>query len=112
MTVTLRDTVTGSEVTIQTEADPGWWEYGNGSCDCNRAIEFPDVDEEMDAAMRAEHPDLPDHVGLCYGAKRFLIVACDCLDVTLAELNSDYPPDLLACHLTDSPSQSAPTPDS
>lgn len=59
-----------------------WWTEGNGSCDCNRATHFDGADEEMDAAMRKEHPELEEWQDLCYGCKRFIAI-----DVT-GDLNS------------------------
>lgn len=60
-----------------------WWAEGNGSCDCNRMSSF----------------DRDDDSGYCVGAHRYLIVGCDVPGVSLAWLNSSYPPDLLNRHL-------------
>lgn len=100
MKLVIRDTVTGREVTVESDASEFWWADGNGSCDCNRASEFPDIDAEIDAAIRAQHPELPDHVGYCYGSRRFLIVECDDPCVDLANVNSTYPNELVSAHLS------------
>ena len=63
--------------------DAYWWSEGNGSCDCNRSI-YCGVDDLDD----------PDY-GICRGGKRFLIIEADTDEYTLAELNNEYPEELL-----------------
>ena len=57
MQITILDTKTGNKKVIETKFSPFWWAEGNGSCDCNRAIEM-DCDEEFDGEMRKKHPEL------------------------------------------------------
>ena len=96
---TFEDLVTG-KITVGSpdkwEGDVFWWTDGNGSCDCNRAM-VCGKEDEMDAEMRRQYPDLKEWQGFCYGCKRFVAI-----DVTgdfegmskeelLFALNSDYP---------------------
>ena len=37
---TLKDNKTSETKTFDTEYSEFWWEEGNGSCDCNRGLEF------------------------------------------------------------------------
>lgn len=80
--LTILDTVTGMELPIDTPFDAWWWEAGNGSCDCNRAVHFVDDDEGC----------------ICLGARRYLIIESDFPGTTLRELNADYPEELLQSH--------------
>jgi hypothetical protein len=90
MQITLLDTQTGETKTVHEKDHMGcfdstWWQEGNGSCDCNRAIAFGH--------------DCPHET--CLGAKRYLIIDTEegnSLDVLLG-YNADYPYDLLAKHL-------------
>ena len=85
MFVTIKDTVTGIEE--NSSGDPFYWTDGEGSCDCNRELLFCNSTNS----------------GYCIGAKRYLIVDFNEEDgdrkggdpYTLAELNSDYPDELL-----------------
>lgn len=86
----LLDTATGERRTADGfDFSVYWWTEGNGSCDCNRAIVF----------------GRPVRMGICSGYVRFLAV-----DVTgdlegwnkgdvLAEMNRDYPAELLAQYM-------------
>ncbi len=67
MFVTLLDRET--QQTAQTELDISvfYWVDGNGSCDCNRILAFPDVDEE------AYHKSLGVDINHCLGTKRFVV---------------------------------------
>jgi hypothetical protein len=51
-----------------------WWTEGNGACDCNRAIHFEGVAEEMNARQHIDKPELLAHQSLCYGCKRFVAI--------------------------------------
>jgi hypothetical protein len=96
---TFLDLVTG-EITpasaFPMDGDVFWWTEGNGSCDCNRAI-VCGKEDEMDAAMRAKHPELKNWQRYCFGCKRFVAadVAGDFEGMTkdelLTALNSEYP---------------------
>lgn len=101
MNVTILDTRTGEKYPSRFNGLSGAsgshaaaWGWGNNSCDCNRAQTM-----EWDNNGRDE--------GVCAGCSRFLVVefqldARDIEDgygdVTLFDLNSDYPPELLAVH--------------
>lgn len=82
MRIKLLDTLTG-ETTESCDYDAFYWADGNGSCDRNRESYFG-----------VESPS----TGFCLGGKRFLIIEADTTDYTLAELNSDYPDDVLKIH--------------
>lgn len=88
MRATILDTATG-ETAIDDRPDTWYWTDGNGACDCNRELRFPEV-----PGVRA-HND----TGICQGAQRYLIVAADTDLASLEELNSNYPPDLLTRYL-------------
>lgn len=69
MRIKLKDIKTGVEVWSKMDANLFWWAEGNGSCDCNRALEFDDsVDEEL-ASIYGE--------GYCYGSERLIAVDID-----------------------------------
>lgn len=51
-----------------------WWTEGNGACDCNRAIHFEGVAEEMWKQQHADKPELKEWQSLCYGCKRFIAI--------------------------------------
>ena len=100
MKATVLDTVTGK--TAVADGPRSWeWAENNWSCDCNRWNLFPELEEEQ-----LNDPDF----GVCKGGKRFLVVAAEFnrlldedggpidYDYTLAELNSDYPDELLRAH--------------
>ena len=97
ITPTFKDLVTG-DIRKPREGfgDVYWWTEGNGSCDCNRARLFDGADEEMDAAMRAKHPELEPHQSYCYGCQRFIAVDVEgdfeglTKNELLAELNREY----------------------
>lgn len=84
MKVTMLDTKTGATHETADEYDPYWWAEGNGSCDCNRAIQMG--------------VDTGKPIRICQGAHRFLIIAASDLTYSLKELNEDYPPELLEKH--------------
>ena len=107
MKVTLLDTKTGerrdcSDWCNGEEFSVYWWQEGNGSCDCNRALAFDrgdeDHSEEQRLALGAEENG-------CLGCRRWLIVdvSGDLEGMTreqiLAEANSEYPEDLVALHV-------------
>lgn len=78
ITVTVLDTVTGQRATSNAWPYRWWAADGNGGCDCNREMLFSrDTD-----------------TGYCLGCSRYLIVETSAGD--LAELNSEYPHDLVA----------------
>lgn len=109
MKVTLLDAKTGerrdcSNFCDETDFGVYWWCEGNGSCDCNRALAFDrgegeDHSEEQRLALGLEE-------NCCFGAERWLIVdvSGDLEEMTreevLAMANSDYPPELVAKHMT------------
>lgn len=78
ITVTVLDTQTG-ETAVSADWSYFWWEEGNGSCDCNREILF---DRPFDGDQN------------CLGCTRYLIIATS--EGSLADLNLDYPPELVA----------------
>ena len=87
MKATILDTKTGR---IATQDGPRSWEWAenNYSCDCNRIRSFP-VDI--------------DRYHICMGCKRFIVIKAEMNDpddyeYTLAELNADYPDELLRKH--------------
>jgi hypothetical protein len=88
MKVVLMDSVTSKTVVVPGIAT--WnWHKGNWSCDCNREDYF-DVDSH-DGAMS----------GTCLGGVRFVVVQAekedaDDYNVSLEELNADYPAELVA----------------
>lgn len=86
MIVTLLDTQTGKTHVTGNDYDAYWWADGNGSCDCNRALQ-----------MGVSLPESNDN--LCIGSKRFLIIDSDDKAYSLAELNDNYPSELLSKHL-------------
>ena len=83
MKFTLLDTQTGETRNVDSKWNAYYWAVGNGSCDCNR-----------DRFFGVELP----RTGYCLGGNRFLIIAADTNEFTLAELNDDYPDELLAKH--------------
>ena len=79
--VTLWDAISGATVTVDSTENLWWWTEGNGSCDCNRADFFPDV-------------EVLDDTGYCVGCKRFLVVsAAPPLD-WVVDANDGYPAEL------------------
>ena len=98
MRMTLLDTQTNITKTFETRHRPWYWAEGNGSCDCNRAS-IMGCTTEMDAIMRDAHPELESWQSICYGRKRFLIIAADCVEYTLMELNENYPPEPMRKYL-------------
>ena len=102
MNVTILDTVTDQKAeSYQTrfkDCDAWWWTEGNGGCDCNRAMMFPDeIDDAMDAQMRKENPGLEDHQSYCYGEKRFIVISVEPMPegYTLLDFNDGYPDNIL-----------------
>lgn len=94
MRLRLRDLVTGQTADVDDDSTEWWWTEGNGSCDCNRACYFPDIEDELEAKMRHEHPELLPHQGICFGTKRIIVewVHPDDLDGhDLADFNVGYP---------------------
>ena len=93
---TLLDIETGeTKECVTWDWDVFWWTDGNGACDCNRAHAMGKHDE-MDARMRAQHPNLRAWQSNCYGCKRFLVVEVhgDLEGLTreevIREANSEY----------------------
>ncbi|MFW0776108.1 MAG: hypothetical protein ACN2B6_00110 [Rickettsiales bacterium] len=89
MKVTLLDTQTG-KTAESTGIRTFEWEENNWSCDCNRRLSF-------------ERFDAKEFTGVCDGAKRYLVIKAeieneDDWETTLAEMNSDYPAELLEAH--------------
>ena len=87
MTITLLDTLTGDTCAFDDYHSLYFWEEGNGSCDCNRAI-MMQRDRRSEASLD----------GVCDGCKRFLIVACDHPKSILRDMNQNYPKKLLRNH--------------
>lgn len=86
MKATILDTETGIEAIVS--GHHSWeWAENNWSCDCNRQRAF----------------GLSEGDGICLGGKRFVVIAAafddpEDYEYTLAELNSDYPDELLRKH--------------
>jgi hypothetical protein len=100
MQVTLLDTLTEERRDCSTFGDftVYWWQHGNGSCDCNRALAF-DKDDEDHSWEQQLRLGLDDNI--CLGNERWLIVGatgdlegCSEADV-VAESNNDYPEELV-----------------
>lgn len=87
MKATILDTNTGLRQTV--DGPRSWeWAENNYSCDCNRNL----------CGVDTGKPD-----GICEGSERFIVVAAemnspDDYKYTLAELNADYPKELLEAH--------------
>ena len=90
----LLDTKSGKTATPEKwDSSLFWWAEGNGSCDCNRAIA---ISEEVHSELCEQHGE-----GTCFGAQR--IVAIDVFgdlegmtkEQVLAEMNQDYPQDIV-----------------
>ncbi len=87
MNVTILDTQTGQTHQSTWDTSPFWWEEGNGSCDCNRAIQCGHDDDDDD-----------DDIGVCLGHHRYLIVGYSLTSgelrnnpgVSLRSLNQGY----------------------
>lgn len=81
VTVIVVDTVTG-KTAASSKRNLDYWDYGDGSCDCNREFLFVDLDDI-------------DWAGFCHGKHRYLITqVSDGSDI--CELNKGYPPELVA----------------
>ena len=101
MWLTLLDTETGERrETGEFASSYFWWAEGNGSCDCNRAIEFGKEDE-----MEERFPppdDFPQGAGACIGCTRFIAVDVHGdlegmeKSLILEGMNQEYPKELLA----------------
>lgn len=82
MRVTILDVITNETKDLEQDWPVWWWEDGNGSCDCNRAIFFG-------------HSEPGTH-RYCAGAERYVIVDVhgdlegETTEDILARLNSDY----------------------
>lgn len=63
-----RDTQKTVDASLFSDASVYHWTEGNGSCDCNRILEFNDVDELK------YHHEIGVHVMECLGNRRFLVV--------------------------------------
>lgn len=91
MFVTLKDTVTNKIAKTTDDESVFWWTEGNGACDCNRILHFPEVDE----AEYMKEQGLDDNY--CLGHRRFIAVAVEgCMegyteDELITELNRNYP---------------------
>ena len=100
MQVTLLDTLTGERRDCSAFGNftVYWWQHGNGSCDCNRALAF-DKEGEDHGADQQQRLGLEDNI--CLGAERWLIVGATGdleggseADV-VAESNDEYPQELV-----------------
>ncbi len=99
MKVTLLDTKTG-ETREVAGRDYLFWTDGNGSCDCNRhqPFDLDDNDDFDDGSVEGTGG------GMCVGGKRFLVIAAEFEEgderhpISLAEMNYEYPDELLAEH--------------
>ena len=87
ITVTILDTETGETVcsgdTHFANRNYYYWAEGNGSCDCNRELVFPDGRETP--------------AGRCLGEKRYLIIKASAGN--LDYLNQSYPQGLVDRYL-------------
>ena len=107
MKVTLLDTKTGerrdcSDKHGDVEFDVFWWQEGNGSCDCNRALLFDrngeNHSEEQRLALGVEE-------NICLGCRRWLIVDVSgnlegmTREQVLVDANTGYPAELVALHV-------------
>lgn len=99
MKVVLLDTKTGQKLLMDDPMLHSWaWSDGNWCCDCNRWMLF-----ELSEEDEREH----DEHEFCLGGKRFIISDAevnhedDWTSLTLMELNSDYPIDLLQANGVD-----------
>jgi len=86
MRVTLLDTQTRRTAEVSGYSTQ-YWEEGNGSCDCNRELQFGEDSSE----------------GICRGCHRYLIIAAEVEDgddyeCSIGKLNSEYPDELLKQH--------------
>ena len=77
--VVLLDTQTGEKKEMFSNACSMWWADGNGSCDCNRELEFGVEDDDRN----------------CSEALRYLIVDHDYIDYSVRGLNDYYPMELV-----------------
>ena len=89
ISVTILDTTTGQRATCDKNSQE-WWVYDSGSCDCNRCLQFDEgaIPKCGDCGVDGKGE------GRCCGARRFLIIEASAGD--LAEMNSDYPAELVA----------------
>ena len=91
MKATVLDTVTGQTRIYDGPCSWEWYE-NNWACDCNRGTLF-------------DYYDAPE-AGICQGGKRFIVIAAEFdieademdYEYTLAELNEEYPHELLQKH--------------
>lgn len=91
MTVTILDIETGLKHKSTLDMSSDWWATGNGSCDCNRCHDLPEIEAALDE----------QYDGGCFGERRFLIVATAPISTTeqLRTLNQDYPLTILNKYL-------------
>ena len=64
MICVLFDIETGKK-SLYEGGDLFWWSEGNGSCDCNRALAFENVEEELDKKYGKD---------TCYGSHRIIAI--------------------------------------
>ena len=91
MIAIILDTNTGKKFVTDNQIRSYEWAENSYSCDCNRQYFF----------------GVDDDPGFCLGGRRFVIVAFemnpdggnDDYDYSLAELNSDYPDELIRKHI-------------
>lgn len=81
--ITILDTETGEKKEVSTDADAFYWAGGNGSCDCNRELEFGIELDDKD---------------YCIGEKRYLIVEHDYVGYSVRDFNESYPDELVNEH--------------
>ena len=104
MVVTLLDTLTGERRDCSAFGNFAvhWWQHGNGSCDCNRALAF-DKDDEDHSWDQQQRLGLGDHI--CLGAERWLIVGASgdlegrSETEIVAESNDEYPRGLVETYV-------------
>jgi hypothetical protein len=84
------DTVTGKTYDTDSYFKCGmtesWWAQGNGSCDCNRCLCVPGLDE----LLEEEFGD-----GFCYGSRRLLLLPLNGSESDYEWLNDSYPRELV-----------------
>lgn len=98
MTVKILDLQTGKIHESTIGYTVSWWGEGNGSCDCNRCVDLPQIEAEL----TSKHGE-----GVCFGNKRFLIIdilnnGCDNIGEkkdAIAFMNREYPSSLLSEYL-------------
>lgn len=96
--VKMFDIVTGKTHETETGYTVWWWGMGNGACDCNRCLELPEIEKQLQAENGEDS---------CFGNKRFLIIdiinnGCEKIadkNDAIKFMNQGYPGELLAKYL-------------